>query len=332
MILLTGATGFLGSYLLEELVRAGYKVRAMRHRKQIPFRISEQAAAKAEWIDGDLLDVVGLEDLLRDCKTVIHAAGMVSFDRQDEKQLYQTNIEGTANLVNAALEYGVPEFVFISSVAALGKSEPGQPVNEKTPWEPGLERSPYAISKYFAEREVWRGMGEGLSTLILNPSTMLGYGDWDTTSNRLFRNAYDSFPWYTEGENGFVDVRDVARATVGLLESERRDERFLVSAENWSYKKLFMQMAKELGKKPPSRLAGPFLSGIAWRLEKIKSSFNGKKPLLTRETAAIARDKTAYDNRKLLEALPGFRYTSLEDSLHEASACYLTLAAGKNPA
>src|ERR1700712_834428 len=131
MILLTGATGFLGSYLLEELVRTGYRVRAMRHRTQTPFTISERAAASAEWVDGDLLDVVGLEDLLKDCKTVIHAAGMVSFDRAAEKKLFQTNVEGTANLVNAALEYGVPEFVFISSVAALGKSEPGQPVNEK---------------------------------------------------------------------------------------------------------------------------------------------------------------------------------------------------------
>ena len=204
--------------------------------------------------------------------------------------------------------------------------ESGKPVDEKSPWEPGTERSPYAISKYYAEREVWRGMGEGLSTLIVNPSTILGYGDWEASSNRLFRNAFDSFPWYTEGENGFVDVRDVARAVTALMDSGRRDERFLVSAENWSYRKLFTRMAEAFGKKPPGRLAGPFLSGLAWRMEKIKSGISGKKPLLTRETAAIARNKTVYNNRKLLDALPGFVYTPLEDSIRQACARYLAVS------
>ncbi len=332
MILLTGATGFLGSYLLEELIRAGHSVRAVRHRNGVPFYLSAEIAARAEWVEGDILDVVGLEEILRGCDTIVHAAASVSFDPSGESELYHINVEGTANLVNAALEYGVPRFVFVSSVAALGKAEPGKAVSEKTQWEPGTGQSPYAISKYYAEREVWRGMGEGLSTLIVNPSTMLGYGDWDLGSNRLFRTAYDSFPWYTEGENGFVDVRDVARATVLLMASGKTDERFLVSAENWSYRKLFTRMAENFHSKPPARLAGRFLSGVAWRMEKWKSAFNGKKPLITRETAAIAQHKTVYDNRKLLEALPGFVYTPLEDSIRQACASYLAQTGRKNPA
>lgn len=332
MILLTGATGFLGSYLLEELIQSGHSVRAMRHRSDRPFYHSEEIAARAEWVSGDLLDVVGLEDNVRGCDIIVHAAGMVSFDPAAESELYKVNVEGTANLVNAALESGIPRFVFISSVAALGKAEHGQAVSEKTQWEPGTGQSPYAVSKYYAEREVWRGMGEGLSTLIINPSTMLGYGDWEATSNRLFRTAYDSFPWYTEGENGFVDVRDVARAIVLLMASDKSDERYLVSAENWSYRKLFTRMAEHFHTRPPARLAGPFLSGLAWRMEKIKTAFSGKKPLLTRETAAIAQHKTNYDNRKLLEALPGFAYIPLEESISQACALYLKQNIRKNPA
>ncbi|HEY4154029.1 MAG TPA: 3-beta hydroxysteroid dehydrogenase, partial [Puia sp.] len=212
---------------------------------------------------------------------------------------------------------------YISSVSALGKIVGRETVNEQKKWESPGQLSGYAISKYYAEMEVWRGMGEGLRPLILNPSTILGFGDWNQGSCAIFKTAYNEFPWYANGSNGFVDVEDIARAVTGLMDSPVRDERFIVSSENWSYRQLFDRIADAFNKNHPSKEATPFLAGIAWRTEKIKSIFNGSRPLLTRETAALARKSSFYDNSKLLKALPGFQFTPLEDSIRNACSRYL---------
>jgi nucleoside-diphosphate-sugar epimerase len=324
MIFLSGGTGFLGSYLLTELVKRGYPVRALRREgRELPFYLPLEIAAKTEWVSGDLLDVTSLDEYLKGCNCVIHAAALVSFQPADKKKLFKINIEGTANLVNAALENNIPDFVHVSSVGALGKADSPLPMNEEKKWESTGNQSNYAISKYYAEMEVWRGMGEGLTPIIINPSTVMGYGDWNQSSCAIFKTVYQEFPWYVEGTNGFVDVADLARAIVALMESPQRNERFIVSAENWSYRHLFNQVADGFGKKRPSKEATPFLSGLAWRAEKFKSLLGGKKPLLTRETAAIARKQSAYDNSKLLKALPGFLFTPLEDSIRNACSRYL---------
>jgi dihydroflavonol-4-reductase len=171
--------------------------------------------------------------------------------------------------------------------------------------------------------EVWRGMGEGLTPLIINPSTILGFGDWSHGSCALFKNAYRKFPWYTRGSNGFVDVEDLARAVVLLMESTVRNERFIVNSENWDYRRLFDCLADGFGKKHPTRDATPFLAGLAWRAEKIKSLFTGAHPMITRETAAIARKRSSYDNGKLLKMLPGFQFRPLETSIRDACSRYL---------
>jgi dihydroflavonol-4-reductase len=326
MIFVTGGTGFLGSYILQELVLQGRPVRALRRNLSFPFYLHPALLDKISWVEGDLLDINGLMENLEGCNQIIHAAGFVSFNPSDKKKLFQVNIEGTANLVNAAIESGITDFIHVSSVSALGRNENSKPVDEEIKWTGNDGQSNYGISKYFGEMEVWRGMGEGLTPLIVNPSTLLGYGDWNETSCGLFKIAYREFPWYMGGTNGFADVEDAARAIIALMNSGIRNERFIISAENRSYREIFNWMAAGFGKKHPTRNAGPFLAGLAWRIEKMKSLFSRKKSLITRESVAIAVAKSKYDNHKMLRALPSFHFRSLEDSVIEACLKYL-----KNP-
>ncbi len=323
-VLVTGGTGFLGAYIIQQLVQEGYPVRAIRRGDTEPFFIPADIRSKVEWVPGDILDVIGLEENMQDVDAVIHAAAMVSFTKKSRPALFQVNIEGTANVVNAALNSSVRRFIHISSVAALGRTGQGEKVTEEKKWSDSKWNTSYAISKFYGEMEVWRGFGEGLSGVILNPGTILGYGDWHHSSCALFRNAYEEFPWYTEGVNGFVDVRDVAKTAVDLLQSSLTGERFIVNGDNWSFRKLFETMADNLGKKRPSRKASPFLGGIAWRIAKIKSLISGRPGLLTKESARIAQSKTFFDNSKILQTLPEFRFTALEETIREACQAYLS--------
>src|SRR5436190_10222545 len=211
MVLVTGGTGFLGSYIIKELIEKGYSVRAIRRSNKVPHYIPNEILSKTEWIEADVLDVVALQEAMENIDTVIHSAGVVSFVKKDRKKMYQVNVEGTANVVNMALEKNVRRFIYISSVAALGRKTTASHVNEEKKWEESKVNTHYAKSKYKAELEVWRGISEGLEGVILNPSTILGYGDWNTGSCAIFRNIYTGFKWYTSGINGFVDVEDVAR-------------------------------------------------------------------------------------------------------------------------
>lgn len=322
-ITLTGATGFLGAYIARELVGRGHTVRALRRPGAVvPSYIESSVWEKVEWVEGDVLDIPSLEEALKGAEAVIHSAAMVSFESGGKEKIYLVNREGTANVVNLALEMGVPRMVHISSVAALGRTAHGDQVNEEKKWVESKLNTHYSRSKQQAEMEVWRGMGEGLSAVILNPSTILGYGDWNKSSSAIFKKIYKGFPWYTDGINGFVDVEDVARAAVLLLESDITEQRFIVSAENWTFKKLFETMAAGFGVNAPSRLATPFLSALAWRMERVRCFFNGERPVLTRESARIAQTKTYFQNDKLLKALPGFSFTPLEESIQKACVKY----------
>jgi len=168
-------------------------------------------------------------------------------------------------------------------------------------------------------------MGEGLPAAIVNPSTLLGYGDWNNSSCTLFRNAFREFPWYTEGVNGFVDVTDAARAVVCLLENDVSGERYILNGDNWTFRHLFDDMADGLGKRRPSREATPLLASMAWRMAGVKSIFTGQPSILTRESARIARSKTFFDNNKILQQLPGFRFTPLDETIKMACNAYLTM-------
>lgn len=321
-ILVTGGTGFIGAYIIKELVEKGYAVRAIRRTIKVPFFISNDVLNKVEWVNSDVLDVISLNEAMQDVDAVIHSAALVSFDKRERKQMYNTNVDGTANVVNLSLENGVKKLVHISSISALGRTFAGEKVNEEKKWVKSKLNSHYGISKNKAEMEVWRGMGEGLDAVIINPSTVLGFGNWHDSSCAIFKNSYKGFPWYTKGINGFVAVEDVAKVAVLLMESNISEERFIISYENWEFKKLFNAIADGFGKKQPRWEATPFLSGIAWRVEKIKSFLKNSKPLLTRETARIALSKTYWQNDKILKAFPGFSFMPLEACITKACKNY----------
>ncbi|HJW15645.1 MAG TPA: NAD-dependent epimerase/dehydratase family protein [Flavisolibacter sp.] len=318
-VLVTGGTGFLGAYILKNLVEKGFDVRATRRSAALPFFIPAAILEKVEWMDAEILDVVSLDDAMDGVSAVIHAAAIVSFDRKDRNKMYQVNVEGTANVVNCAVESGVKRLVHVSSVAALGRTSKKEMVTEEKKWEENSSNTHYAISKHHAEMHVYRGFAEGLEGVVINPSTILGFGNWHQSSCAIFKNAYKGFNWYTKGMNGFVGVEDVAEATVQLLESDLDQERFIVNADNWPFQKLFNTIADNFGKPRPAREATKAMGELAWRLESMKSMLTGSKPLLTRETAKVAQSQTGFDNAALLAALPGFSFTPLDTVI--ANSC-----------
>ncbi len=269
-----------------------------------------------------------LHELMQDCKKVFHCAGLVTFNPSRQDELYKINVEGTANVINAALATGVHKLVHVSSVAALGRKRNNMTVNEQVKWDEEANPSVYGKTKYLGELEVWRGISEGLNAVMVNPSIILGVGDWDHGSSATFKNANNEFPWYTEGISGFVDAEDVARLMVLLMKSNITGERFIVSAENKTYRSVFSEMAKAFGKKPPSRKVSPFLAGIVWRIERLKSFFTGQDPLLTKETAETAQQKVFFDNSKILSAIPGFQFRPISDTIKGCCKEYMDKAAG----
>jgi dihydroflavonol-4-reductase len=321
-ILITGGTGFLGSYIIKELVQKGYLVRALRRSKKTPFWIPKEILEQVEWVEGDVLDIVSLEEAMNGIEIVIHSAAIVSFVNKEKKEMQLVNVDGTANVVNVALEKNVRKLVHISSVAALGRTAGGGHVNEEKKWEESKVNTHYAKSKYRAELEVWRGVAEGLDAVILNPSTIIGYGDWNSSSCAIFKNIYDGFSWYSPGINGFVDVEDVAKITVMLMESDVTEQRFIVNGGTWPFQKLMNTIADAFGKKRPNRKITPLLIQLAWRVEKLKAFFTGKRPLLTKESARVAMSKTYFENDKLLRSFPQFSFTPLDVAIQKACSRY----------
>src|SRR6478672_1289430 len=207
MILVTGGAGLVGAELISQLLQGQEKVTAITHHTLLPDFNSENLTT----VKCDILDTSCLEEVMKGIRQVYHCAGLVSFDPKNKNELFNVNVKGTANVVNAAIDAGVQKMLHVSSVSALGRIRNGETVNEEMSWTEKSSNSEYGKSKYFGEMEVWRGTGEGLNAVIVNPSTILGAGDWNNGSSEIFKTAYNEFPWYAEGMNGFVDVKDVAK-------------------------------------------------------------------------------------------------------------------------
>lgn len=322
LILLTGATGFLGAHLALQLLDAGYHVRALYRsqakRDNHPL-FSKAVIDQIEWVEGDMFDQEVLLKAMQGVDRVYHCAAMVSFGRGQHAVLMRTNVTGTAEVVNSCLAAGVPRLVYVSSIAALGR-DPIQPkVSESTPWKDGPHNSPYALSKFRAENEVWRGMEEGLEVIVVNPSVILGPGDWQEGSNRLFRTVYQGLKVYSPGQTGFVDVRDVAAAMIQLDQNDFLGKRFLLNGANLRYKTLFENIAKAFGVKPPRWCPPRWMSEVGWRLFAIISFFTQKEPFITRETVKSAYNSFEYDGSKICREL-GFSYRPIEATIQESCA------------
>jgi nucleoside-diphosphate-sugar epimerase len=320
MILVTGGTGLVGSHLLFALAKQQQPIRAIKRSHSdltIVKRIFAQEPElfnKIEWFDADILDTELLATAFENITQVYHNAAMVSFDANKAEQMLQVNIEGTANVVNLCIDNGVHKLVFTSSVAAMGKNLTDEPISEETHWYATKDNSNYAISKYGAEREVWRGIAEGLNAVIVNPSVILGDGSWDSNSGALIKYVYNQKPFYPTGVTGFVDVRDVVACMILLMQSDITAERFIINSENIAYKTLMDWAAEAMQRKKPFIKVTALLNFLGWRFEKVLSLITGRSPLITKETTASSVKKQYYLNDKIIAAT-GHRFIPIKESV-----------------
>jgi len=247
---------------------------------------------------------------------VYHCAGMVSFVGSQKEALFKVNVEGTANVVNAALSAQVEKLVHVSSVAALGRIRPGALIDEGMQWTPETSNSEYGRTKYLGEMEVWRGIGEGLNAVIVNPSIIFGeHGHWEMGSMRMFKTVQSGFPWYSTGITGFVDANDVVLTMTELMNSAVTGQRFVVSGDNAVYRDVFFMVADGFGVQRPSKMVTPFVAAMVWRLAALASFFTQKAPFITKETARTSLAEARFSHSKLLTALPGFQFTPLPQTI-----------------
>lgn len=324
MILVTGATGLVGSHLILDLIKSGKIVKAIKRENSNLSQVKNVFAAYATnhdelfnkiiWVEADILNFFELNEAFKDVSEVYHCAAFVSYNPKDKDKILETNIQGTANIVNLSIEHNIKKLCYISSIASLGTTEDDALITEETYWEPNNSSSTYSISKFHAEMEVWRGIAEGLNAVIVNPSIILGYGNSSSTS--IFKLIQNGFNYYTKGITGFVEVKDVSKIAIQLMNSDISGERFILSSENISWKELFEIIAKNLNVKVPSKYANPFLSGIAWRLAKLNYFFTGKVPSITRETARSSHKKLLYSNEKIIQTI-NCDFISVKESIEE---------------
>ena len=332
MAFVTGGTGLVGAHLIFDLLQNNVAVRALKRPtsslnviERIFHYYSENAdelLQKIEWIEVDVLDFYLLDEIIQENEEVYHAAAFVSFHPQDKAQIQQINVEGTHNIVNACIKNKVRKLCYVSSIAALGRGENSRATTEEDYRDATYKSSVYSQSKFDAEREVWRGIAEGLNAVMVNPSVIIGPGDWNKGSSQLIQTVNKGLKFYTKGRNGYVDVRDVSRAMIQLMESEISAERFILYSEDWNYKELFDSIAHALGVKPPPFYAGAFLSEISWRVLKLGSFITGKNPIVTKETAHTANSFYAYSSEKIKNKL-GFNFIPLKQSIEDTCRLFL---------
>jgi nucleoside-diphosphate-sugar epimerase len=338
MILVTGATGLVGSHLTYELLISGQQVKAIKrpnsnieNTKRIFSYYNTDFInlfEKIEWIDADIINYPSLINAMNNCEYVYHAAAMVSFAPEDKEALLQNNIQGTANIVNACLEKNIKKLCYVSSIAALGKSLNKEPITENTEWRDSEDISTYSKSKFHAECEVWKGIEKGLNAVIVNPTVILGPGNWESGSAALFNTVWKGLQFYTTGITGFVDVRDVARIMILLMNSNIHSQKYLLNSENYSYKDLLSVMAIGFGKPVPKFRVTKLIAEIAWRLEFIRCKITGKTALITKETTTAARKQNVYSNEKIKKLLQ-YEFISVEKTIQYTCEILRKEKAGK---
>ncbi len=313
MVLVTGANGLLGSYICRELLTKDVNFRALV-RSGADKGLLEDIIGQLTIVEGDILDVVRMEKELVGVTHIIHAAAVVSHHSEDVKMMFKANVEGTRNMVNLALKLGIERFVHVSSVAALGRDRNSLEIDETSEWVDSPMNTTYAKTKYLSEIEVWRAHAEGLRTTILNPSLILGPGDWNKSSTQVFRYVWEERKYYSSGMANCVDVRDVASIAVLALNGTKSGERYIVNAESLPYRSLLERIAHRFEKRPPYKPVTPLLMTMAILAAKIQSFFSGKKPMITREAVRSGQYHFEYNSDKVKESF-SFRFRVLEDTL-----------------
>ena len=330
MVLITGATGLVGSHLAlhllenNERVRAIYRTEASIEKTKSLFKLyeKENLFEKIEWVHADITEIPSLEIAFKDVEYVYHCAALISFDPKDEKQLRKINIEGTANIVNFCLAYAIKKLCYVSSIAALGDLKEHETIiNEETDWNPEKPHSDYAISKYGAEIEVWRGYKEGLPIVIVNPGVILGPGFWKTGSGEIFTKVKNGLLFYTKGITGFVTVNDVVKIMAQLMKSNINGERYIVIAKNISFEKILATIAKALNVNSPSFYAKPWITEIVWRIDWLPSTFFNCKRRLSKDMAQSLHSENFVSNEKVKKDLE-FTFQNVEEYCDEMNVFF----------
>ena len=332
MILVTGGTGLVGAHLLYELALHNDRLKALMRpssnlqtvKKIFSYYTSENEAArlfeKIEWITADINDVPSLEKAFREVKYVYHCAALVSFDPADEKKLRKINIEGTANIVNLCIAQQIRKLCYVSSVAAIGTPLKKTDIDETASWNPEEDYSDYAISKYGAEIEAWRGTQEGVDTIIVNPGIIIGPGFWDSGSGKIFRRIDNGLNYHFPKVSGFVGVKDVVTCMVQLMKSPVKNESYILVAENLSFEKVLRSTADHLNKPQPSKQLKKWMIALGWFFQKT-GSFFGFKRELTYDAIQGLYAKSFYSNDKIKKELK-FNFQPMEKVLQETAFFY----------
>lgn len=334
MILVTGGTGLVGSHLLYELISKGERVRATYRRKHklestkhVFSYYSEnwkELYNAIEWIEADITDIPKLEDAFTNITHVYHCAAFISFEPNKYRTLRKINIEGTANIVNLCISNAVKKLCYVSSIAAIGNTNnPKSLINENTPWNPEEDNSVYAITKYGAELEVWRGSQENLDVVVVNPGIILGPGFWrGGGSGSLFKQIYNGMSFYTEGGSAYVDVYDVVDIMMRLMQSEIKNEGYILIAKNLLFKDFNTKTAEALNVSKKQRLVKPWQLSILWRLDWLKHKLFGKRRQLSKQLVKTITSITKHDNSKIKTALD-FEFTPIDVSIKKVSKLFL---------
>lgn len=335
MILVTGGTGLVGSHLLLDLAKSGQKVRAIYRtesklfevKKVFSYYIPDKEATflfdSIEWTQADILDIPSLNEAFKNIKYVYHCAAIVSFDATNAKKLRITNIEGTANIVNSCIKFKVEKLCHISSIATMDLALGDEKISENYTWHPEKTHSDYAISKYGAEIEVWRGTQEGLPAVIVNPGVIIGPGFWDSGSGQLFKKIDEGLKYHFPKTTGFVGVQDVSRASITLMDSAIENEQFILVSENLSFKTILEWVAESLQKKAPKTALKPWMVFIGWMYQSTANLLWGAKKQLSKNDYKSLFMHSYYNNEKIIEKT-GFSFTPVKNVILETGALFKT--------
>ena len=311
--LITGCNGLVGSHTARLILQNGGQVSAIK-RANSDLSLLADIQDHIEWHEADILDVVALDKAIEGVDYVIHAAAMISFSPSQKNMMRKVNVEGTANVVNACIDHQVKKLCYVSSVGAIGRPLKKNYLDESQKWEESPLNSHYGFTKYLGEQEVFRGMAEGLDVVVVNPSIILGAGDWGKSSTQLFKYVWDKKKYYPRGAINYVDVRDVAKAIHGLTLSEKNGERYILCAGNSMYVDFFSKIAKVFNRVIPYKIVTPFMGEFAWRAAKLKAWFTGSEPLITKETVRSSAANITFNGQKITQEID-FQYRTLDDSI-----------------
>ena len=320
MILVTGATGLVGSHLVLHLLEQGQQVKALFRNENGKQKVKsvfdhhnkQDLYGKIHWCRADILDIPSLEDAFQDVNYVYHCAALISFDPKEEENLRKINIEGTQNIISFCIDFKIKKLCYVSSIAALGDLAPHEMiVTEECEWNPEMQHSDYAISKYGAEMEVWRAQQEGLDVVVVNPGVILGPLFWTEGSGEIYSKVKKGLPFYTKGSTGFICVNDVVTLLSLLMKSDIVGEKFILISENKTYQELVFAISETLQARKPKLYSDKLLTSFAWRIDWFLATFFGKKRALTKDLASALHTKYFYSNEKIIKQL-GYKYLEID--------------------